>query len=31
VMAVQPEKLITFDSVKMGQYWRGGAEPPKAN
>jgi hypothetical protein len=30
VMAVQPEKLITFDSEKMGQYWRGGAEPPKA-
>jgi Pyridoxamine 5'-phosphate oxidase len=29
VMAVQPEKLITFDSVKMGQYWRGGAEAPK--
>jgi general stress protein 26 len=29
VMAVQPEKMITFDSLKMGQYWRGGAEPPK--
>jgi general stress protein 26 len=29
VMAVKPEKLITFDSVKMGQYWRGGAEPSK--
>lgn len=29
VMAVKPEKLITFDSVKMGQYWRGGAEQPK--
>jgi hypothetical protein len=29
VMAVKPEKLITFDSVKMGQYWRGGAESPE--
>jgi len=29
VMTVKPEKLITFDSVKMGQYWRGGAEAPK--
>jgi len=29
VIAVRAEKLITFDSVKMGQYWRGGAEPPK--
>jgi hypothetical protein len=28
VMAVRAEKLITFDSLKMGQYWRGGAEPP---
>jgi hypothetical protein len=31
VMVVKPEKLITFDSVKMGQYWRGGAELPKAD
>jgi hypothetical protein len=29
IMAVRAEKLITFDSEKMGQYWRGGAEPPK--
>jgi hypothetical protein len=29
VMAVRPEKFITFDSVKMGQYWRGGAPSPK--
>jgi len=31
VMAVKPEKLITFDSVKMGEYWRGGAEPSKSS
>lgn len=29
VMAVSAEKLITFDSVKMGKYWRGGAEAPE--
>lgn len=27
VMCVVPEKFITFDSDKMGAYWRGGAEP----
>jgi len=26
VMAVKPEKLITFDSAKMGKFWRGGGE-----
>lgn len=27
VMCVVPDKFITFDSRKMGNYWRGGAEP----
>jgi len=27
VLCVEPEKFITFDSGKMGEYWRGGAEP----
>ena len=27
VMCVEPEKFITFDSGKMRNYWRGGAEP----
>lgn len=26
VMAVKPDKLITFDSEKMGKFWRGGVE-----